>query len=415
MTCSRIQVLQRSLSRDASEDRAPSASQDASNKRPNRDQSFLQKIIVNTELNLSWIQQIEELEKDGVVITEGRVITSGPEKPTGASEEGRKDPRLIIPRYPSEYPGFPTDMSKFENARDFGQAVIMFWAKWRKEKKTINLHAKKEATRASKKAEKDRIDNQNKSVVGFGHGGGHSKGYDDRKRSDNRPSLDRRQSRDRFSSSVQKWPQRDGWARGRGRDRSNDQRHDRRDARHDRRDADDHHDKGQNQGSSGSSSSGSSSKAGHGGLDSWGFSKSKAANVSPDLILPSGKDIEVSILREKINQLPRDFLLDKQLIKDCPSASINEDGEMCIKENLEFWKDIIKDDFGLKTFNATKKVEQKQRQPLEPQHSLFQKQQQHKRDLMSRSAPLKSVGEGKPLTSEHSASVKRPLQQQQQK
>ena len=87
---------------------------------------------------------------------------------------------------------------------------------------------------------------------------------------------------------------------------------------------------------------------------------------------------------------------------------------MCIKENLEFWKDIIKDDFGLKTFNATKKVEQKQRQPLEPQHSLFQKQQQHKRDLMSRSAPLKSVGEGKPLTSEHSASVKRPLQQQQQ-
>ena len=148
-------------SRDASEDRAPSASQDASNKRPNRDQSFLQKIIVNTELNLSWIQQIEELEKDGVVITEGRVITSGPEKPTGASEEGRKDPRLIIPRYPSEYPGFPTDMSKFENARDFGQAVIMFWAKWRKEKKTINLHAKKEATRASKKAEKDRIDNQN--------------------------------------------------------------------------------------------------------------------------------------------------------------------------------------------------------------------------------------------------------------
>ena len=100
MTCSRIQVLQRSLSRDASEDRAPSASQDASNKRPNGDQPFLQKISVNTELNLSWIQQIEELEKDGVVITEGRVITSGPEKPTGASEEGRNDPRLIIPRYP---------------------------------------------------------------------------------------------------------------------------------------------------------------------------------------------------------------------------------------------------------------------------------------------------------------------------
>ena len=32
--------------------------------------------------------------------------------------------------------------------------------------------------------------------------------------------------------------------------------------------------------------------------------------------------------------------------------------------------------------------------PLEPQHSLFQKQLQH--DLMSRSAPLKSAGEGKP-------------------
>ena len=50
--------------------------------------------------------------------------------------------------------------------------------------------------------------------------------------------------------------------------------------------------------------------------------------------------------------------------------------------------------------------------PLEPQHSLFQKQLQH--DLMSRSALLKSAGEGKPYPSESSASVKGPLQQQQQ-
>ena len=124
-------------SRDSSKDRAPSASHDATNERPNRDQSLMQKISVNSELNLSWIEQIEELEKDGVSLAQGKVITSGPEKLTGASEEGRKDPRLIIPSDLSKYPGFPTDMSKFENARDFGQAVIMFWAKHRKEIKYL--------------------------------------------------------------------------------------------------------------------------------------------------------------------------------------------------------------------------------------------------------------------------------------
>ena len=91
-------------SRDASEDRAPSASQDASNKRPNRDQSFLQKIIVNTELNLSWIQQIEELEKGGVIMTEGKVITAGPEKPTENSGEGRKDPSPYHPQKSQSIP-----------------------------------------------------------------------------------------------------------------------------------------------------------------------------------------------------------------------------------------------------------------------------------------------------------------------
>ena len=130
--------------KDVLEDKAQGASHDTTSGRPNRDKLLDQKITVNSELNLTWIEQIEELERDGAVIQD-KVITSGPEKPTGTSEEGRKDPRLIIPRNPSDYPGFPTDMSKFENARDFGQAVIMFWAKWRKKMKQCNSQAKKEA------------------------------------------------------------------------------------------------------------------------------------------------------------------------------------------------------------------------------------------------------------------------------
>ena len=161
-------------SRNLSDDMAHGASHDTSSERQNCDQSLLQRISVNSEQNFSWIDQIEELDNNGVVITQGKVITSGPDRPTGASEEGPKNPCLIMSRYPSESPRFPTDMSKFENARDCGQAVIMNWAKWRKEKK-INLHAEKEATRAFKKDITERIDNQNKCVVSSGaysHGHG---------------------------------------------------------------------------------------------------------------------------------------------------------------------------------------------------------------------------------------------------
>ena len=75
-------------------------------------------------------------------------------------EEGRADPRLIIPSDLTKYPGFPADMKKFDSPKDFGQAVIMFWAKWRKDKKKRNSYAKKEADRASKTAEKKRIEEQ---------------------------------------------------------------------------------------------------------------------------------------------------------------------------------------------------------------------------------------------------------------
>ena len=109
---------------DSSDDTAPGASHSR--------QSLLQKISLNTEMKLSWAEQLEELKQDGVSVDK-KVIVSGPIKPSEDSEEGRKDPRLVIPRNISDYPGFPTDMNKFGSAAEFGQAVIMFWAKWRKE------------------------------------------------------------------------------------------------------------------------------------------------------------------------------------------------------------------------------------------------------------------------------------------
>ena len=388
-------------SRDASEDKAPSASQDASNKRPNRDLPLLQKISVNTELNLSWIEQIEELEKDGVTLTEGKDhITAGPEKPTGVSEEGRKDPRLIIPRNPSQYPGFPTDISKFEKARDFGQAVIMFWAKHRKETKKTNQHAKKEAARASKKAETDRINDQNKSVVGFGHGSG----YDDRKKSDNRPSFDRRQSRDRFSNSVQKWPQRDGWARGRDRGFGGSSRYEggyksQAEAFEDR------HSKGGSPRKSGEAEKGVL-------LD--------PAEVSPNLILPpEGRDVEVLILREKIRKLPKELMCDPELISNCKEAS-----EQYIGGNVIFWRNFFKDDFGLKTFRAKQNAGSKESNCDRRQgHNLnapsdgpsregrqgpSAPSRPNKRNLEARSAKLQ-LFEKEPRSSERLASGKRPL------
>jgi uncharacterized protein (UPF0335 family) len=196
-------------SKDSTHDKALGASHDSTVKRPNRDKSLLQKISDNSELKMSWIEQIEELEREGTVINKDtKMIVSGPPRPAEAAEGGQKDPRIIIPNDPSKFPGFPTDMNLFETPAEFGLAVITFWAKWRKTKKLSSAKAKKEANRASYEAEKQRISNQNKNVVGGASGRGR-----ERDESENRLSLDRRQGR------RSNWPQRDGWARDRSRDR----------------------------------------------------------------------------------------------------------------------------------------------------------------------------------------------------
>ena len=352
---------------DSSDDTAPGASHSR--------QSLLQKISLNTEMKLSWAEQLEELEKDGVSVDQ-KVIVSGPEKPSEANEAneaGRKDPRLIIPRNLSDYPGFPADMNKFGSATEFGQAVIMFWAKWRKQ-------VKKSKAKAKKAEGKKRIADQNDRVVGLGSGGGRN-----RASNDNGSSRDRRRDRNQSSNRDQRnyedrrresrtsnvWPRRDGWHSGRE-SRVNSRKTD------EGRKVDEGHKRAE---------------------DSFGFDEPNAKEISPDLILPLGEDIEVGIIRERINQLPIELLRDKHVIQDCRSESIGENGKFCEKKNLEFWKDFIKDDFGLKTFNDTKK-----RAPLLPQHKVFQQQQQ--RDLTARSDSLKKAGGG-------SASVKRPLHQQQ--
>ena len=165
---------------DSSEDKAPGASHSR--------QTLLQKISLNTEMKLSWADQLEELDKDGVSVDQ-KVIISGPEKTSEAveaDEAGRKDPRLIIPRNLSDYPGFPADMNKFESATEFGQAVIMFWAKWRKQ-------VKKNKAKAKKAEEKKRIADQNDRVVGLGDGGGRNRAHD------SGSSRDRRQDRNQSS------------------------------------------------------------------------------------------------------------------------------------------------------------------------------------------------------------------------
>ena len=154
-------------SKDSTHDKAPGASHDSTVKRPNRDKPLLQKISDNSELKMSWIEQIEELEREGTVINkDNNMIISGPPLPSEAAEGGRKDPRIIIPNDPSKFPGFPTNMNLFDTPAEFGLAVITFWAKWRKAKKISSAKAKKEAKRASFEAEKLRISNQNENVVG---------------------------------------------------------------------------------------------------------------------------------------------------------------------------------------------------------------------------------------------------------
>ena len=126
-------------------DKALGASHDSTVKRLNRDKPLLQKISENSELKLSWAEQIEELEREGTVINEDKVIVSGPPRPAEAAEGGQKDPRIIIPNDPSKFPGFPTDINHFKTPAEFGLAVITFWAKWRKAKKVSSAKAKKEA------------------------------------------------------------------------------------------------------------------------------------------------------------------------------------------------------------------------------------------------------------------------------
>ena len=72
--------------------------------------------------------------------------------------------------------------------------------------------------------------------------------------------------------------------------------------------------------------------------------------VSPNLIFPSCKDIDVSILRGRINQLPREFLRHKHLIKDFRSAFINKD---------EFWRQSLRTISVLKPSILAKKVDKK--------------------------------------------------------
>ena len=57
--------------KESSDDKALGASHHTTVNRPNRDKPLLQKISENSELKLSWIEQIEELEREGTVINKG--------------------------------------------------------------------------------------------------------------------------------------------------------------------------------------------------------------------------------------------------------------------------------------------------------------------------------------------------------
>ena len=102
-----------------------------------------------------------------------------------------------------------------------------------------------------------------------------------------------------------------------------------------------------------------------------------AAEISPYLILPYGTNKEVSDLRKKINRLPKELLIDEELVLECRAASNT------IEENLNFWQGFFKDDRGLKWFELKKKKSLKRRMdevltPLE-QFEQFQLQQKKAR------------------------------------
>ena len=67
-----------------------------------------------------------------------------------ASKQARKPSRIVIPQDISAFPGFPTDMGKFESATSYGEAVIRFWHDWRKVKSKDKKKAKREKIRSEK-------------------------------------------------------------------------------------------------------------------------------------------------------------------------------------------------------------------------------------------------------------------------
>ena len=86
--------------------------------------------------------------------------------PAEAAGAQRKDPRIVIPRVLSDYPGFPVNLGQFESAIAYGQAVILYWHEHRKNKRKQKEKAKKEEDRAKKEAERQRVASLNKKVVG---------------------------------------------------------------------------------------------------------------------------------------------------------------------------------------------------------------------------------------------------------
>ena len=280
------------------EDKAHSASQDI----PNQKLSLSQKINKNSLMNLTWAEQLEELENDGVEVNRvDKVIISGPERSEVTSEVGRKDRRLIIPRNPSDFPGFPTDMGKFETAAAFGEAVLKFWAFWRKQKSKKHLHAKKEAERsskeaerASKEAEKQRTASQNKKVVGARNENENRRNHSNRRYG---RQNDRREHRDRRDHSRV-----DQSDRSRPRDRA---------------------------------------------------IPTKEELISK-LFVPAGKDSEACEIRKKIEDLPVDLLSDPDLVYDCRNESQKIGGSM------RFWKLFFEDDYGVNLFKQKQTKEEKE-------------------------------------------------------
>ena len=58
----------------------------------------------------------------------------------------------MIPKDFSRYPDFPTKMGDFENATAYGEAVLTYWAEWRKVK-AKDRHVRHRASRRKAKAE----------------------------------------------------------------------------------------------------------------------------------------------------------------------------------------------------------------------------------------------------------------------